>query len=304
MTFSSTSSSTHLSSCQRRRTNCCASLPPSTVSRCRRRTRACCPASVPPSAERGRPRPNADLHAAAALVFVEDLDSLDLCQDDAHHLGEVLRLRAGEVVVAADGSGGWRSCASTSCLRPAAARWRDAAPSGQPLRTRSCRPGAGHGTTVAPARGRLLVGEGRADRMGRGEDGRARTGPADAPCRGPDSGASRRGPGRPPGRPVGQDRPGGGYAVPPASCPRSAPARVSTPWWQRVPACDIAICEPGGAPISLATPVVLVGPEGGWSERELALVAKKVALGDGMLRVETAALAAGALLTALRSGAL
>ena len=64
------------------------------------------------------------------------------------------------------------------------------------------------------------------------------------------------------------------------------------------------MAEPGGAPISLATPVVLVGPEGGWSERELALVANKVSLGDGILRVETAAVAAGALLTALRSMAL
>jgi 16S rRNA (uracil1498-N3)-methyltransferase len=72
----------------------------------------------------------------------------------------------------------------------------------------------------------------------------------------------------------------------------------------RAPASEIALAEPGGSPISLATPVVLVGPEGGWSERELALVGNKVALGDGVLRVETAALAAGALLTALRAMAL
>jgi len=73
---------------------------------------------------------------------------------------------------------------------------------------------------------------------------------------------------------------------------------------ERSPASKVALAEPGGAPISLATPVVLVGPEGGWSERELALVANKVSLGDGILRVETAAVAAGALLTALRSMAL
>ena len=72
----------------------------------------------------------------------------------------------------------------------------------------------------------------------------------------------------------------------------------------RSPASEIALAEPGGSPISLATPVVLVGPEGGWSERELALVGNKVSLGDGVLRVETAAVAAGALLTALRSMAL
>ena len=69
----------------------------------------------------------------------------------------------------------------------------------------------------------------------------------------------------------------------------------------RSAASEIALAEPGGGPISLATPVVLVGPEGGWSERELALVGNKVSLGDGILRIETAAVVAGALLTAMRS---
>jgi len=71
----------------------------------------------------------------------------------------------------------------------------------------------------------------------------------------------------------------------------------------RSAASDLALAEPGGAPVTLSTPVVLVGPEGGWSPRELALVPNKVSLGDGILRVETAALAAGTLLTALRSAA-
>lgn len=47
---------------------------------------------------------------SAALVFVDDLDSLTLDDADAHHLGRVLRLRAGAEVCAADGSGGWRLC--------------------------------------------------------------------------------------------------------------------------------------------------------------------------------------------------
>jgi 16S rRNA (uracil1498-N3)-methyltransferase len=72
----------------------------------------------------------------------------------------------------------------------------------------------------------------------------------------------------------------------------------------RSPASNIALAEPGGSPISLQTPIVLVGPEGGWSPRELALVDNKVSLGDGVLRVETAAMAAGVLLTALRSVAM
>ena len=49
------------------------------------------------------------------------------------------------------------------------------------------------------------------------------------------------------------------------------------------------------------SPVVLVGPEGGWTPRELALVETKVSLGNGVLRVETAAVAAGVILSALRN---
>lgn len=64
-----------------------------------------------------------------------------------------------------------------------------------------------------------------------------------------------------------------------------------------------ALAEPGGSPISLAAPTVLVGPEGGWSDRERTEAAgRTVSLGAGVLRAETAAVAAGVLLTALRAG--
>lgn len=64
----------------------------------------------------------------------------------------------------------------------------------------------------------------------------------------------------------------------------------------------VALAVPGGAPLSLATPTVLVGPEGGWSAEELDAVATHVGLGPHVLRAETAALAAGVLLAALRGG--
>jgi 16S rRNA (uracil1498-N3)-methyltransferase len=47
---------------------------------------------------------------SAAHVFVVDLDAPELDVDDAHHLGRVLRLRDGERVTASDGRGRWRSC--------------------------------------------------------------------------------------------------------------------------------------------------------------------------------------------------
>jgi len=45
--------------------------------------------------------------AAAAQVFVEDPGRPVLSDEDAHHLGRVLRLREGEEVIAADGRGHW-----------------------------------------------------------------------------------------------------------------------------------------------------------------------------------------------------
>ena len=45
--------------------------------------------------------------------------------------------------------------------------------------------------------------------------------------------------------------------------------------------------------------LLLIGPEGGWSQRELALVARQATLGERNLRADTAALVA--LATALAS---
>lgn len=62
------------------------------------------------------------------------------------------------------------------------------------------------------------------------------------------------------------------------------------------------LAERGGAAPSLDAHTVLVGPEGGWAPEELAHGLPTMALGDHQLRAETAAVAAGLLLTGLRSG--
>jgi 16S rRNA (uracil1498-N3)-methyltransferase len=62
------------------------------------------------------------------------------------------------------------------------------------------------------------------------------------------------------------------------------------------------LAHPGGKPPSLAHPVVVVGPEGGWDPDELAASAGTVGLGPTVLRSETAAIVTGAILSALRSG--
>jgi len=58
----------------------------------------------------------------------------------------------------------------------------------------------------------------------------------------------------------------------------------------------------GGASIALDTPVVAIGPEGGWTAAEREVLPDAVGLADHVLRAETAAVAAGALLTAQRGG--
>lgn len=71
-------------------------------------------------------------------------------------------------------------------------------------------------------------------------------------------------------------------------------------------AAALSVAEPGGAPPDLSAPVVLVGPEGGWSTDEDArfdeVGARRVGLADSVLRVETAAVVAGGIFCALRIG--
>jgi 16S rRNA (uracil1498-N3)-methyltransferase len=47
---------------------------------------------------------------------------------------------------------------------------------------------------------------------------------------------------------------------------------------------------------------VVVGPEGGWAPEERALPVPRIALAGQVLRAETAAVTAGALMAALRAG--
>ena len=65
----------------------------------------------------------------------------------------------------------------------------------------------------------------------------------------------------------------------------------------------VGLAHPGGGPPSLDRPLILVGPEGGWTDEELAAAGPGlVGLGPSVLRTETAAVVAGALLCALRAG--
>ena len=57
-----------------------------------------------------------------------------------------------------------------------------------------------------------------------------------------------------------------------------------------------AAAEPGGDPVTSNIAAIAIGPEGGWSPAELAVADRTVSLGDQILRVETAAVAAATLM--------
>lgn len=69
-----------------------------------------------------------------------------------------------------------------------------------------------------------------------------------------------------------------------------------------VAALGAARLERGGPPPTIARNVLAVGPEGGWSADERDRLRSVVGMGDNVLRAETAALTAGGVLCALRSG--
>jgi 16S rRNA (uracil1498-N3)-methyltransferase len=65
---------------------------------------------------------------------------------------------------------------------------------------------------------------------------------------------------------------------------------------------EVVLAQLSGARPTLAQRVVAVGPEGGWSADELSSGLPTVGFGLSVLRAETAAVTAGALLASLRTG--
>ena len=228
---------------------------------------------------------------AAAHVFVADPEHPELSPEDRHHLLKVLRLRAGEIVTVSDGAGRWR--------------W--------------CRFGGGAGASLEP------VGDVEAD-------------PRPAPPVGVGFALTK---GSKPELAVQKLTELGVDVIVPFVAERSVvrwtdeQAGAHVDRWRRIareaamqcrrvwlpeiaPVTTFAdlVARPGTAlaapdgiaPSPAAHRVVLVGPEGGWSEDELEAAATygcaRVRLGPHVLRAETAAIAAGILLAAVRDGLL
>jgi 16S rRNA (uracil1498-N3)-methyltransferase len=222
---------------------------------------------------------------AAAQVFVADLDRPALTLDQAHHLGRVLRLSATETVVAADGAGRWRSCRFVE-----RGDGSQLVVTGEISVAEAPRPGVG--VALPLLKGERLewavqkLTEVGVDRLVLLEASRAvvRWGRDKA-----DKGRRR------------LEK----VAVFAAAQSRRAFLPVLTGpvvLGELAEEGGLALAEPGGGAPSLARPLVAVGPEGGWGAEELRLGLPLVDLGPTVLRAETAAVAAGVLLGALRAG--
>ena len=164
------------------------------------------------------------------------------------------------------------------------------------------RPGAARRRGRPGGDGGLRPDQGRPPGVGDPEADRARGRPHRAP---PDltlGGALGRGARRQGGRAAPPGRPRGGGPVPPALAARGdrgLPARRGDRTWS---APRWPWPTPAARPPSLDRPVLAVGPEGGWDDAERAAFGPAVGLGPTVLRAETAAVVAGALLCALRAG--
>ncbi len=231
------------------------------------------------------------LRSAAAHAFVTDLASPALEDEDRHHLERVLRLRPGQVVTVADGAGGWRSCT-----------WRaggELEPEGEVTAAPAPSPPVSVGFALTkgerPDWAVQKLTEAGVDRILALETARSVV-RLDA-----DAASKRVQRWRRVAREAAmQSR----RTVLPEVVGVLALADVVADLVNGPGGLSIGagLAEPGGDPPSLARPVVLVGPEGGWAPEELASGLPAVDLGPGVLRTETAAVTAGVLLCSLRAG--
>jgi 16S rRNA (uracil1498-N3)-methyltransferase len=218
---------------------------------------------------------------ARAHAFVEDLAAPELSPGDHHHLARVLRLEPGSLVTVGDGAGRWRAGRLTGAHAvEAAADIRVDAPPRPPI-------------TVAFA----LV---KADRpeltvQKLTEVGVDRIVPFVAErsvVRWDAAKVARQ-----------ADRFAEIARHAAMQCRRTQLPRVdAVASFDQVAALDGAtLADPDGDPPTLARPVALVGPEGGWSTREREVDLPRTRIGENVLRAETASIAIGVLLVSLRS---
>ncbi len=214
-------------------------------------------------------------------VLVESVDAPSLGPDDRHHLERVLRVRVGDPLTVGDGAGNWRPCRLGAEPEPVDRVFRvaEAAPrigvafalikGGRPELVVQKLTELGVDRIVPFTAERSVV---------RWDDDKAR---------------------RHHERLVRVAR----EAV--MQCRRAWLPTVEAPTTFARVAADPEAClaDRTGGVVDLARPLVMVGPEGGWSDAEAGAGLPRVRLAEPVLRAETAAIAAGVLLAAARTSA-
>ena len=219
------------------------------------------------------------LRHSAAHVFVDQLDSPALGDDDQHHLGRVLRLRDGESVTASNGRGQWRACV-----------WRDGALEVAGEVVASAPPSMRCAVAFTPVKGdrnewavqKLTeIGIDEVIILAPTQHSVVRWSDADKQLRKL--------------RVVAREAAMQSRRV-------WLPNIVGLAALHEVCVGDgAAVADPDGVALHAGVSLVVVGPEGGFSEEELPAGVPRVQLGDTILRAETATLVAATLLVARRA---
>lgn len=214
------------------------------------------------------------------LVFVEDLEAPALDDGDRHHLRRVLRVRPGDGLVLADGAGRWRTARLADEPEPTGPVLEVPAP--QPEITIAFALVKGDKPELIVQKltelGVDRIVPLRAERsVVRWDDNKAHSA-------------------------LERLRAVARAAAMQSHRPRLPVIGEMTALAELAAGPRAALADRRGDPPSLDRPVVLVGPEGGWTDAERASGAATIGLGDLVLRAETAAITAGVVLTALRTG--
>lgn len=218
---------------------------------------------------------------AAAHVFVDELVTPVLADDDRHHLVRVLRLRDGEVVSVTDGRGAWRLCAwSNGSLHPTSDIVRESERSPVGVAFALCKSDKPETIVqkltelgvdvIVPFVSARSVVRWETDKVERNLE-RWRKVAREAAMQ------SRQ-----------------------VRLPTIEGLVASVESLVRRHGEGLALAEPDGPAIETDITMIAVGPEGGFTDDEVAEFRSLVSLPGGVLRAETAAVVAGAMLVARR----
>jgi len=229
---------------------------------------------------------------AVAQVIVGELGTPTLADEDLHHLGRALRLRPGAEICASDGAGSWRFASYTgeATLEPTgeiefhARRGPELTVAFAPVK--GDRPelvvqklseiGIDR---IVPLQAARSVVRWDAERSAK-QFNRLRRVAREACCQ------SRR------------------LWLPELGIAGSEDSVVATTQMWADTKVGVVVAEPGGRALGPEDVTVLIGPEGGWDSKELSEASEagiaEVSVGNHVLRAETAAIAAGVLMCALR----